>query len=63
MDLHIPKDRNFGTGCYLIALLGMCIYITIAILPLYFQEILGYTAFAAGLVVGRVGLGRLWARP
>jgi len=41
----------------------MFIYITIAILPLYFQEILGYTAFAAGLVVGRVGLGRLWARP
>ena len=32
-------------------MLGMCIYITIAILPLYYQEILGYTAFTAGLVV------------
>src|SRR5580700_1830863 len=52
VDLHILKNRNFRTGCFLIALLGMCIYITIAILPLYFQEILGYTAFTAGLVVG-----------
>jgi MFS transporter, DHA2 family, multidrug resistance protein len=46
-----PQDRNFRTGCFMIAMLGMCIYITIAILPLYYQEILGYTAFTAGLVV------------
>jgi DHA2 family multidrug resistance protein len=52
VDLHILKDRNFRTGCVLIAMLGMCIYITIAILPLYYQEVLGYTAFTAGLVVG-----------
>ena len=45
LDLHVLKDRNFRTGCILIAMLGMCIYITIAILPLYYQEILGYTAF------------------
>ena len=57
VDLHVLKDRNFRTGCILIALLGMCIYITIAILPLYYQEILGYTAFTAGLVVGPRGIG------
>ena len=56
VDLHVLKDRNFRTGCILIALLGMCIYITIAILPLYYQEILGYTAFTAGLVVGPRGI-------
>ena len=63
VDLHVLKDRNFRTGCFLIALLGMCIYITIAILPLYFQEILGYTAFTAGLVVGPRGIGSFIGSP
>ena len=63
VDLHMLKDRNFRTGCFLIALLGMCIYITIAILPLYYQEILGYTAFTAGLVVGPRGIGSFIGSP
>ncbi len=52
-----------GTGCILITMLGMCIYITIAILPLYYQEILGYTAFTAGLVVGPRGIGSFIGSP
>jgi len=63
VDLHVLKDRNFRTGCLLITMLGMCIYITIAILPLYYQEILGYTAFAAGLVVGPRGIGSFLGSP
>ena len=63
VDLHILKDRNFRTGCFMIAMLGMCIYITIAILPLYYQEILGYTAFTAGLVVGPRGIGSFIGSP
>jgi DHA2 family multidrug resistance protein len=63
LDLHVLKDRNFRTGCILIAMLGMCIYITIAILPLYYQEILGYTAFTAGLVVGPRGIGSFIGSP
>jgi DHA2 family multidrug resistance protein len=63
VDLHVLKDRNFRTGCFLVALLGMCIYITIAILPLYYQEVLGYTAFTAGLVVGPRGIGSFLGSP
>src|SRR5580692_2499992 len=63
VDLHVLKNRNFRTGCFLIFLLGMCIYITIAILPLYYQEILGYTAFSAGLVVGPRGIGSFIGSP
>ena len=63
VDLHILRNRNFRTGCFLIALLGMCIYITIAILPLYYQEVLGYTAFSAGLVVGPRGVGSFLGSP
>jgi DHA2 family multidrug resistance protein len=63
VDLHVLKNRNFRTGCILIAMLGMCIYITISILPLYYQEILGYTAFTAGLVVGPRGIGSFIGSP
>ncbi|MGB8028609.1 MAG: DHA2 family efflux MFS transporter permease subunit [Terracidiphilus sp.] len=63
VDLHVLKDRNFRTGCLMIAMLGMCIYITIAILPLYYQEILGYTAFTAGLVVFPRGVGSFIGSP
>jgi DHA2 family multidrug resistance protein len=63
VDLHVLKDSNFRTGCFLIAMLGMCIYITISILPLYYQEVLGYTAFTAGLVVGPRGIGSFIGSP
>jgi DHA2 family multidrug resistance protein len=41
----------------------MCIYITITILPLYYQEVMGYTAFTAGLVVGPRGVGSFIGSP
>lgn len=63
VNLHVLRDRNFRTGLILIALLGMCIYITITILPLYYQEVMGYTAFAAGLVVGPRGIGSFVGSP
>jgi DHA2 family multidrug resistance protein len=63
VDLHVLKDHNFRTGCILSAMLGVCIYITISILPLYYQEILGYTAFTAGLVVGPRGIGAFFGSP
>jgi DHA2 family multidrug resistance protein len=63
VDMHVLKDRNFRTGCFVILMLGMCMYITIAILPLYYQEILGYTAFTAGLVVGPRGIGSFIGSP
>lgn len=63
VNLHALKDRNFRTGCFMIALLGICIYTTITILPLYYQEIMGYTAFAAGLVVGPRGIGSFIGSP
>ena len=63
VNLNVLRDRNFRTGCFRIAMLGMAIYITIAILPLYYQEVLGYTAFTAGLVVGPRGIGSFIGSP
>ncbi len=63
VNLHALKDRNLRTGLFMIAMLGMAIYITIAILPLYYQEVMGYTAFAAGLVVAPRGIGTIVGSP
>jgi MFS transporter, DHA2 family, multidrug resistance protein len=63
VNLNVLRDRNLRTGLFMIAMLGMAIYITIAILPLYYQEVLGYTAFSAGLVVGPRGIGSFIGSP
>jgi MFS transporter, DHA2 family, multidrug resistance protein len=63
VNLHALKDRNLRTGLFMIALLGMCLYITITMLPLYYQEILGYTAFTAGVVVFPRGIGSFVGSP
>lgn len=63
VNLRALKDRNLAVGCFMIALLGMGVYITITMLPLFYQEILGYTAFAAGLVVGPRGIGSIIGAP
>ncbi|GAC1421721.1 MAG: MDR family MFS transporter [Acidobacteriaceae bacterium] len=63
VDLKLLKDRNFGVGCLLIFLFGVGIYSTVTVLPLFYQELLGYTAFTAGLVVAPRGLGAICGMP
>ena len=57
VNLKLLKNRNFGVGCLLIFFFGIAIYSTVVVLPLFYQELLGYTAFTAGLVVAPRGLG------
>ena len=63
VNLHVLRNRNFAVGCMLIFLLGFSIYITIAILPLFYQEVLGYTALTAGIVVFPRGIGSMVGLP
>ncbi|MBW4037283.1 MAG: DHA2 family efflux MFS transporter permease subunit [Acidobacteria bacterium] len=63
VNLRILKDRNFLVGCVLIFLFGVAIYSTVVVLPLFYQELLGYTAFTAGLVVAPRGLGAICGMP
>jgi MFS transporter, DHA2 family, multidrug resistance protein len=51
VDLKVFKNRNFAIGRVLILSFGIGIYATVTVLPLFYQELLGYTAFTAGLVV------------
>ena len=61
--LSVFRNRNFAVGCLLIFLFGGVVYGLITILPLFFQELLGYTALAAGLAVAPRGLGSLFFMP
>ncbi|HEY1808449.1 MAG TPA: DHA2 family efflux MFS transporter permease subunit, partial [Acidobacteriaceae bacterium] len=64
VDLRIlVRNRNLAIGCLLIFLLGFTIYITVAMMPLFYQEVLGYTALTAGIVVAPRGLGSMLGLP
>jgi len=63
VNLRVLKDRNFLVGSTLIFLFGIAIYSTVVILPLFYQELLGYTAFTAGLVVAPRGIGAICGMP
>ena len=63
VDLRVFRHRNFALGCLLIALFGGAIYGLITLLPLFYQELLGYTAYAAGWAVAPRGVGAILAMP
>jgi len=63
VDLRVFRHRNFAIGSLLIALFGASLYGLITLLPLFYQELLGYTAYAAGWAVAPRGVGAIIAMP
>ncbi|HEX4308440.1 MAG TPA: DHA2 family efflux MFS transporter permease subunit [Acidobacteriaceae bacterium] len=63
VNLQTLRNWNFALGCALILMFGLCIYSMVTVLPLFYQELLGYTAFTAGLVVGPRGIGSILGMP
>jgi DHA2 family multidrug resistance protein len=64
VDLHVlQRNRNFRVSCLLIFLLGFVLYIQVSMLPLFYQEVLGYTALTAGIVVAPRGFGAMAGLP
>jgi len=63
VDLRVFRHRNFAIGSVLIALFGGAIYGLITLLPLFYQELLGYTAYSAGWAVMPRGIGAIVAMP
>src|SRR5437764_4044130 len=57
VDLRVLKNRNFAVGSSMILLLGALLYGTTAILPLFMQNLLGYTAVDAGIAMSPRGIG------
>lgn len=57
VNIRALKDRNLAVGCFLIFVLGSGIYAVTTILPLFFQTLLGYDAWHAGLAFSPRGIG------
>ena len=63
VDLRVFRHRNFALGCLLIGVFGAAIYGLVTLLPLFYQELMGYTALAAGWAVSPRGIGAIVAMP
>ena len=57
VNLRVLANRNFAVGTALIAAMGVVLYGTTALLPLFLQTLLGYPALQSGLAVSPRGIG------
>jgi DHA2 family multidrug resistance protein len=57
VNLRVLKNRNFATGTMLIAAMGIVLYGSTALLPLFLQTLLGYPATESGMAVSPRGIG------
>jgi MFS transporter, DHA2 family, multidrug resistance protein len=61
VNLRILKNREYATGTLLMFLLGWGLYGSFVMLPLFVQNMLGYTATWAGLILSPGGFASLFA--
>jgi DHA2 family multidrug resistance protein len=59
VNLRVFKDRNFAMGTITMTIMGLVLYGSIAILPLFLQTLLGYPALQSGLTVSPRGFGSI----
>jgi DHA2 family multidrug resistance protein len=57
--LRVLLDRNFAVGTLITCLYGFILYSATAMLPLFLQTMLGYSALQSGLSVSPRGLGAM----
>ncbi|HTR47573.1 MAG TPA: DHA2 family efflux MFS transporter permease subunit [Verrucomicrobiae bacterium] len=56
VDLHLFKDRNFAISTFMMYTLGVVLYGTTLLLPIWLQTLMGYTAMQSGMVLLPGGL-------
>ncbi|HKP85335.1 MAG TPA: DHA2 family efflux MFS transporter permease subunit [Blastocatellia bacterium] len=61
VNLRVLKNRNFAVGTFLIMIVGVVLYGTTALLPLFLQNLMGYPALQSGIAVSPRGLGSMFA--
>ncbi len=61
VDPRLFNDRNFSLGLIFMFLLGVIMLATMALLPPYLQNLLGYPVFDAGLILAPRGIGTMVA--
>jgi DHA2 family multidrug resistance protein len=63
VDLRVFKNRNFWVGNVLMAVISAVMYSAIAMVPLFVQILLGYTALSSGIATAPRGIGAMVAMP
>ncbi len=56
VNLEVFKDKNFTMGCVLIGAMGMILYSSAVIIPMFSQQVLGYDAYSSGLILSPGGI-------
>jgi DHA2 family multidrug resistance protein len=59
VQLRVLGNSNFGVGTFITLIYGFALYGVTALLPLFLQTVLGYTALDSGLAVSPRGLGSI----
>jgi DHA2 family multidrug resistance protein len=59
IDLKILKNRNFALSAVAMYAVGFTLYGSTAILPIFLQTVLGYTALLSGLVLSPGGIAMM----
>jgi len=57
IQFAIFKDRNFLSGCFFMAVMGLVLYSTMALSSPYLQNVVGYPILTAGFLLATRGLG------
>lgn len=61
IDLGVFKDKNFSCGTLALIVINGVMYASTAIMPLYLQNLMGYSAFLSGYALMPRGIGSLIA--
>ncbi len=63
VNLKVLKVRTYGTGVFLMTVLGFVLYGSLVLLPVFLQTLLNYPALQAGIAMAPRGLGSFLAMP
>ncbi len=59
VQLRVLADRNFAVGTLITGIFGFALYGVTALLPLFLQTVMGYSALDSGLAVSPRGIGSI----
>jgi len=59
VQLHVFANRNFSVGTMITCIYGFVLYASTAMLPLFLQTMMGYSALQSGMSVSPRGLGAM----
>jgi DHA2 family multidrug resistance protein len=63
VDLRVFRVRSFAAACAIMFMGFFAIFASLVLLPLYLQNLMSYTAFWAGVVLGPGGMASFFAMP